>query len=467
MTDEGRVPRIGSRFSLQARLTTMATTVAGAGLAVTAVLVVVILQQTLLRQLDESARSHGTDIAALVEADRLTNPLPSSGATIAQVVDTEDRVLASTPGGDRLAPIVGGDDLAAVRAGDAIDMDGTRLGQPAQFRVVGVEAGAPDEPQLVIVAVSLAEQQRTARLLKLGITGASAAVVVAIGLLSWLVAGRTLRPVEQLRSGAAEITGTGQNRLLPVPAARDELHRLAITLNDMLRRLEAASTQQRAFVADAAHELRSPIAVLRTELEVALAHPDAVDPHETAREALVEVDRMARLVDDLLVLARLDEPRPSTAQGFDLRDVVDEVVEPWRDPRVPITVDASSPAWVYGDREALGRLVRNLVDNGVRHAAARVVVEVHNRGIHNELRVSNDGPPIPAADRERIFERFTRLDDARSRDAGGTGLGLAIVREIARAHGGDVTVEDAAPGARFIVRLLVRYPPPAGRPDLG
>ncbi|NDL56317.1 sensor histidine kinase [Phytoactinopolyspora mesophila] len=454
----GRSPwSVRLKLSLRAQLTIAATTVAALVLTVGGTLTLIMLQQTLLRELDESARSHGHDIAALVEADRLTNPLPSSGAAIAQVVDAQGRVLASTPGGDRLVPILSRDDLAVVRAGEAIDMPGTRIGQPEPFRAIGIETGPPDGPQTVLVAVSLAEQRRTANLLRLAIVGAGVVVAAAVGLLSWFVTGRTLRPVEQLRSGAAEITGTGEQRLLPVPVARDELHRLATTLNDMLKRLEAASARQRAFVADAAHELRSPIAALRTELEVGLAHPDAVDPYETAREALAEVERMERLVEDLLILARLDEPRRRTSTDVDLRDVTRDVVDQLRDPRVPIRVDATESAWVFGDPHALGRLVRNLVDNAVRHAVTGVDVDVRSLGILTELRVSNDGPPVPLADRERIFERFTRLDDARGRDAGGTGLGLAIVREIAQAHGGHVTVGDAFPGARFTVRLPVRH----------
>ncbi|AYY13509.1 HAMP domain-containing protein [Actinobacteria bacterium YIM 96077] len=443
-------------LSLRARLTLVATVVATLGLGVGGLVTQTLLERTLLNALDESARSHATDIAALVEADRLTNPLPSSGAAIAQVVDAENRVLASTPGGDQLAPIVTGANMAAARAGEAIEMPGTRLGQTHTFRVVAARADSPDGPHTVIVAVSLAEQRRTADLLKLAAVSVTAGCAVAVGGLTWFITGRTLRPVEELRHGAAEITGTGEGRLLPVPAARDELHRLAVTLNDMLRRLGAASARQRAFVADAAHELRSPLATLRTELEVALAHPDRIDPHETASEALEEVERMARLVDDLLMLARLDERTVEATGTGDLREIADSAARSIPEPRVPVTVETGDPVTVRGDPEALHRMIRNLVDNGVRHASTRVRVAVWPGDDQDglaELRVSNDGPPVPAGDRERIFERFTRLDDARSRDAGGAGLGLAIVREIARAHGGDVSVENADRDVCFAVRL--------------
>ncbi|WP_051426017.1 sensor histidine kinase [Jiangella gansuensis] len=442
------------RLSLRARLTLAATVMAAAGLAVGGVLLLIALDRALLGALDETARRQGQDIAALVEGDRLPDPLPSYGAAVVQVVDDEGRVLASTPGGDRLTSIVAGDDLAAVRAGEAIRLDGTRLGQPDPLRVVGVPTDVPGEPSTVVVAVSLEEQRRSVEFAKIGVTAGGAAMTAALAVLSWLVVVRALRPVDQLRAGAEEISGTGGTRRLPVPAGGDELGRLAVTLNDMLSRLDAAAERQRAFVADAAHELRSPIAALRTELEVALAHPDAVDPHETAREALDEVARMGRLVDDLLVLAHLDNPRPQRREDdVDLREIVAAVAEGVRDPRVTVTIEPGGPATARGHRDSLARVVRNLVDNAVRHAASHVTVDVAAAARTVRLIVADDGAGVPPADRERIFERFTRLDDARDRDAGGSGLGLAIAREIVRAHGGSIAVEDAAPGARFVVSL--------------
>ncbi|NEE04260.1 sensor histidine kinase [Phytoactinopolyspora halotolerans] len=444
------------KHSLRARLTFVVTVVAMVGIAAASVGTVMLIERALVGSIDDAARSYAQDTAVLVESDRISNPLPGAGAAIAQVVDAEDRVLASTPGGDLLVPIVGGDDLAAVREGRAIDMSGSRLGQPDPYRVLGVPAELDGETHTVIVAVSLAEQRRAARLFRFVTFTLGAVVAIAVGALSWYVTGRTLRPVEELRRSAAEITGTGERRLLPVPAARDELHRLATTLNDMLRRLEDASARQRAFVADAAHELRSPIAALRTELEVAQAHPDAVDMAETTREALHEVERMGRLVDDLLVLARLEEGRFSSTWLVDMRDLAESIAGSLREPRVPVTVEPGPGASVHGSPEALSRLLHNLIANALRHAATKVTVAVSQAGHLVEVRVGNDGPAIPPRHRERIFERFTRLDDARSRDAGGTGLGLAIVRQIARSHGGDVSVADQDQGACFIVRLPSR-----------
>lgn len=444
------------RLSLRARLTLAATVMAAAGLGIGGVLLLIALDRALLGALDETAQRQGQDIAALVEsAQEPPNPLPGFGAVVAQVIDAQDRVLASTPGGDRLTPVVAGGDLDAVRAGEAVELDGTRLGQPEPLRVLGVPTDVAGEPVTVLVAVSLEEQQRSVEFAKIGVAAGGLAVTAALGILSWLVIVRALRPVDRLRGGAEEITGAGGGHRLPVPAGGDELSRLAVTLNDMLGRLDAAAARQRAFVADAAHELRSPIAVLRTELEVALAHPDAVDPHDTAREALVEVERMGRLVDDLLVLAHLDNPRPVRRDELiSLDELAVEAADGVRGGRVPVRVAAGADVHTRGHRDSLSRVLRNLVGNAVRHASSQVTVTVSAAGGGRaRLVVADDGAGVPAADRERIFERFTRLDDARDRDAGGSGLGLAIAREIVVAHGGTVTVEDAEPGARFVVTL--------------
>lgn len=453
--------------SLRARLTVAATGAGVVGLAVGAVLMVGALERALLGSLDDSARSNARDIAALIDADRLSEgePLPSYGAAVAQVVDASGTVVSSTPGGDRLSPIVSPDQIEKVRDGSAITLDGNRLGEPDPYRVIGAAAGPEDDPQTVLVAVSLAQQQRSATILRIGIIAAGVTLTPLLALSSWFLIGRALRPVERLRSGAAEISGAGRLERLPLPDARDEIYRLATTLNDMLGRLESASLRQRAFVSDAAHELRSPIAALRTQLEVSLAHPELVDAAETSRDALYEVERMGRLVDDLLVLARLDETdRDMTRQTVDLQQLAADAATHTPNPRVPITIVDGKPTDVHGDERALNRVLRNLIDNAVRHATSTVTVRVERYASTVELTVADDGPGVPAADRSRIFERFARLDDARGRDAGGTGLGLSIVREIVRAHHGRVLVEDARPGARFVIR----FPnPPMPTPPVG
>jgi signal transduction histidine kinase len=442
---------------LRKRLTVAATVAGMAGLAIGGAFMATSLDRSLVSAVDDSARSTARDIAVLVDNDRLTNPLPSFGSAVAQVVDTEGRVIVSTPGGDRLSPIVTVDRLEKIADGQVVELHGSRLGQSEPFRVAGVQAGPADDPRIVLVAMSLAQKEDAASIVRRGLFIGAFMLSIALGALSWFLTGRALRPVERLRQGASDISGisgTGQLDRLPLSDANDEIYRLAVTLNGMLGRIEAASMQQRSFVSDAAHELRSPIAAARTQLEVALAHPDAVDAHDAARDALDELERLRRLVDDLLVLARLDEAgRGINAQPVDLVDVVQVVAERMGDARVPIAIPDGGAIAVRGDEQALTRVVRNLLDNAVRHARSSVTVHVSRYAHTAELTVADNGPGVPVEDRRRIFERFARLDNARGRDEGGTGLGLAIVREIVGAHSGTVRVEDALPGARFVIHL--------------
>jgi signal transduction histidine kinase len=284
------------------------------------------------------------------------------------------------------------------------------------------------------------------------------------------VVGVTLRPVEALRRGAETISrgadeggGGARPGQLPVPSSRDEIHRLAVTLNEMLGRLAAARDRQRAFVADAAHELRSPLTNMRTELEVAQRLGDRTDWPALADDLLLDVQRLARLVDDLLLLARTgaEAGRPAGAGPVELGELLSQVTARYPSPSVRLSTPGG-PLWTVGDRDALARVFANLLDNATRHARDGVQVSAVTDGAYRLVVVVDDGPGVPAADRERVFERFTRLDDARDRDAGGAGLGLSIVRELVGRHGGTVTLADAGPGVRAEVRLPTA-PAPAAR----
>jgi signal transduction histidine kinase len=260
--------------------------------------------------------------------------------------------------------------------------------------------------------------------------------------------------VESLRRSAEDITGAGASARLPVPRGEDEIHRLAVTLNGMLDRLEAGRVRQREFVGDAAHELRSPLANMRTQLEVAQRLGPAADWPAVSDDLLVDTQRLSRLVDDLLLLARTDgSAPPARPEPVELGGLLSSVAA--RHPSA--TASAAAPVWTVGDADELHRLVSNLVDNAVRYAASRVFLEATVDGPWAVVTITDDGPGIPIADRGRVFERFTRLDDARARsnhDGGGAGLGLAIVRELVRRHGGTVSLHDApGTGLRVEVRL--------------
>jgi signal transduction histidine kinase len=285
-------------------------------------------------------------------------------------------------------------------------------------------------------------------------------LLLILALVFWRAIGATLRPVESLRRGAEEITGASRSGRLPVPAGSDEIHSLAVTLNGMLDRLEAARTRQREFVADAAHELRSPLTNMRTQLEVAQHLGSSADP-ELVNDLLADTKRLARLVDDLLLLARTDESAEiARPVPVDLTALLHAAAA--RYPVVAVSLP-DDPLWTSGDPDGLLRIITNLLDNAVRHAATSVSLAASSTsspapsgsspasGGRIFVTVTDDGPGIPAGDRERVFERFTRLDDARARDDGGSGLGLAIVRELVRRHGGRVRLLDAPSGGPGLV----------------
>ncbi|WP_084464754.1 sensor histidine kinase [Microtetraspora fusca] len=466
------------RRSLRFRLTATASAVLALALAVSAYVFVGVLGRALAGTIDDEVYQRAREVVALADAGRLGDRIVTTDNTIVQVLDASGRIVNATPGTDRLVPLLGADRReGAVRSGRPVFLDGRPYGIPGPLRarVLSADAG-----RTVIAARSFKEVQgsltTTGHVLIVG----TPLLLVLLAAASWLVIGRTLRPIALLRRGAAEISGTARTRRLPVPESRDEVHSLATTLNDMLARLEAADARQRALISDASHELRSPLASIRLQLEVALSHPEGQDWRETAEGVLEDTMRLSRLAEDLLALARLDEGRTVRREPVDLAALAERAVE-----RHGVTGDIASGVTVDGDALDLGRVLTNLVANAVRHATSTVVVALRaeppgtgaplsgtapgrgTAGVAGEgatradvavLTVTDDGPGIPAEDRERVFDRFTRLDSARSRDEGGAGLGLAIVRDTVRAHGGTVHLEDAAPGLRAVVRLPLAAP---------
>jgi signal transduction histidine kinase len=313
---------------------------------------------------------------------------------------------------------------------------------------------APDGPVTVAVASPLENAQRSAAAFGRGLWWLTAFLTLGVGVLAWFIAGRALRPVESIRSEVLAISGATMHRRVPVPAGRDEVRRLAETMNEMLDRLERASNRQREFVSDASHELRSPVAAMRTDLEVALRDPQHANWPALAQRLLAENERLGALVDDLLELARLEEGIVDTARTtVDLDELVLAAVEHRPGP-LRFDTTAVSGGRVVGSARQYSQVVRNLIDNAARHARAVVAVEVTTDDDEVVVSVEDDGPGIAEEDRERVFERFTRLDAARARDGGGSGLGLAVVKRIVVAHGGTVQITNGnGSGARFEVRL--------------
>ncbi|MFJ4832949.1 sensor histidine kinase [Streptomyces sp. NPDC088747] len=273
-----------------------------------------------------------------------------------------------------------------------------------------------------------------------------------------------LRPVEAIRVLTASVTASDPRERVTVPTTGHEITALATTINSTLQRLDNAAAQQRRFVADAAHELRSPLTTLLASLEVALAYPERTDWPAAVTTAARQTRRLQSLAEDLLLLARLDtRTTPKAAPDtVDLTALASRLTEqyPLTERPLTLTCDSTEPAHAHGDPDEYERLLRNLVDNAARHAERRIRITVRNHDAWVVLTVHDDGPGVPTEDAERIFERFVRLDDARSRDHGGTGLGLAIARDLAHRHRGTLTLAARPRGACFRLRLP-RVPAPA------
>ena len=277
-------------------------------------------------------------------------------------------------------------------------------------------------------------------------------LVVGAGIMTWLITGRALAPVGLMTRRVRELSATTLDARVPVPPTDDEIAQLAQTMNEMLDRLQHASVAQRQFVSDASHELRSPVASIRAQLETALRYPDDVDWPSVARIVLEEDTRLEHLVGNLLAMARLEEGRLGPRGEVDLDDLV--LSQTHRMTGVKLDLSGVSAGRVWGNADELTSVVRNLLDNAARHAVHTVKVTVREAGPWVIFSVADDGPGIAPDDRERVFERFARLQEGRSRDQGGTGLGLALSRRIVEHHGGRVHVEEAeGGGAQFVVAL--------------
>ncbi|GIF14561.1 signal transduction histidine kinase [Actinoplanes teichomyceticus] len=441
-------------LSLRARLLLISAAALSFGLAAGGVLLVAVLTFAQGRAVHAEALETAEGVARLVDQGQLTDPIQVTPGVQVQVIDEQNRVRAVSATADRLVPILYVKELRVLRDGEGVEIPGERIGFDGAARVVKVTAGPATHPLRILVARSTSQLTQSVHLLRVTLLVAFPLLVALLAAGLWRALGAALRPVDALRAGAEEITGGTRAGRLPVPGSHDEIRRLALTLNDMLHRLDTARARQRAFVADAAHELRSPLTNMRTELEVAQRLPDDTDWPALADDLLTDVQRLSRLVDDLLLLARSDDGAARAVSGrleqVDLGQLVGEVAARYPGVRHD---ESAEPLPLVAEPDALARVVANLLDNACRHRRSRVTVRTAASGAELLVVVTDDGPGIPAADRERVFDRFTRLDDARARDAGGSGLGLAIVRELVRRHGGSVTLGDAEPGLRVEVRL--------------
>jgi len=302
--------------------------------------------------------------------------------------------------------------------------------------VVAEAVTTPQGRRTVVAAGSLDVAVAKARQAATFAAAAGAGSLLVVAAITWLVVGRALRPVEQLRTQVTAITASGDlTRRVPQPPARDEIGRLADTLNEMLYVLQQADQQQRRFVADAAHELRTPLAGITAFLEVAANHPATIDRADLVDQLLDAHRRFSNLVNDLLTLASIDAGAPNRHRPVDLSAVIADCLSSTVTGPVSVQATVNTPAVVMGSDTQLSRVVTNLLDNALRHASHHVAIDLTADTSTAAITVTDDGPGVPADQQEQIWQRFVRLDDDRGRASGGTGLGLALVREIVTAHG--------------------------------
>jgi len=333
---------------------------------------------------------------------------------------------------------------------------GERLDRPAgRYRVFIRPVVVGPDARVLVVGKNVDDVSDSVRILVISLAVVSPVLALLLGGVAWWITGRTLRPVDAIQKEVQGIRGGDLHRRVPVPDTDDEIAELARTMNSMLERVEAAGVRQQQFVDDASHELRTPLTRMVTDLEIAIAHPDEEAAATTLHRLLEDATDLDRLLHDLLYVARSSNDRVVVNDEVDLDDIALRNARELR-ARSTLTIDTTGigAACAIGDGRELERAVRNLLDNAERHARALVAISTTTSDGFCQIVIDDDGNGIPIADRDRIFERFTRLDEARSRTDGGAGLGLAIVHEIASRHRGHVIVADAPTGgARFILAI--------------
>ncbi|MFZ3596986.1 sensor histidine kinase [Streptomyces sp. BH104] len=452
--------------SVRARAALAATLVVAVALVAAGATVLLSLRGNLTDRAGADADATARRVATSLATGTAPDALDLDDEDPVQVVDDDGRVLATSEDLEKISGTgVSGVKPVAARPDDDGDDDGgddskrngsvsdhtdhtdgsaTIDGDSADYRFAAVEVEDTAYGDLTVYAGGSleAEQSAVGTALTSMLIGFPVLLVI-VGGVTYLVTRRALRPVEGIRAEMAAITASQDlGRRVPEPDTHDEVARLAGTTNETLAALESSVERQRRFVADASHELRSPIASLRTQLEVGAAHPELLDVDGAVEDTV----RLQELAADLLLLARLDAGEKPGGAGVDLAALVREELSQRTGDRVPVAVDVTAVPQVSGSRGQLARVLGNLVDNAQRHARAGVRVAVRAEDGRVVLRVRDDGQGVPEDERERIFERFVRLDDARTRDGGGAGLGLAIARDVAERHGGSLTVRSAPEG---------------------
>jgi heavy metal sensor kinase len=464
-----------SRVSLRLRLTLVFAAAMATVLAAVGVFVYLRVGGALLTSVDQSLRAGASETVNHMQRADLTHdadfslvdPDNARGETLAQLLDVNGRIVRSTPAG--LAPLVGRSTVARVEGGTRILQTTGLTGRKSEWRLLARPVTAGGRRLVLVEASSLSSRQETLDRLLFELAVAGPVALLLASLAGYALAAAALRHVESMRRQAAAITAATPGVRLPVPPSRDELSRLAETLNAMLGRLEASLEHERRFVADASHELRTPLALLRTELELALRRPRSREELESAlRSAAEETERLTSLAEDLLLIARSDGAGlPLRLETIDVGSVLEGVAARYADRAAAAgrelrTAEDASLA-VLADPARVDQALGNLVENALRHGKGTIDLFPRGRADVVELHVTDEGPGFPPGFAPRAFDRFSRADEARGRS--GTGLGLAIVDLIAKAHGGGAQAGQRPDGGADVWIVLERAQAPAPVPD--
>ncbi|PZG23476.1 sensor histidine kinase [Nonomuraea aridisoli] len=458
--------RVSHNISIIGRVTLFTAAVSAILCTLLALVVMLAVHRYATGALSSEIRSAGGRVAMTVE-DRggADGPLARQPGRNIQVVDHQGRVVESTPALHGKPPM----------ATFTVDGENTRqevvcggvFGTDRCDIVIAQSAHRPEGHWIVYAASPVLPVWVEPWLAAL-ICGAAALLAVAITYLGNRIVSTALQPVCAIRKELNAINASSLSRRVPAPSARDEIHELADSINHTLARLDAAMTQQRQFASDASHDLRSPIAAMRAEVEDALLAPDETSVTTLCNTLMGSLKRLGLIVSDLLTVARLDAGAPAALVPIDLGELAAQECEMRHQTTKTLTCRIEPGVVVLGDRMRLGRLLTNLLDNADRHAESTIMVNVKHEddelfpaGVAL-LEVIDDGPGIDPDKRELVFQRFARLDSARTKDAGGSGLGLAIARQIAETRGGSLRIEDSDRGARFVLRLPLHGGHPSG-----
>lgn len=415
-------------------------------------------RRLLMRAVDESLVQRADNVQADVARGAMAAALRDEGDredSFAQIIDNHGLVVAATTNVAALPATTGplGPDFEHVFRTVSLEPLSDH-----KFRIHGRAVPSTNGLYTLLVAKNLDDVTESLRILILSLAISIPIAVSLLAVVVWWLMGRALAPVEAIRVGVASMQGADLHTRVPVRNNDDEISRLARTMNALLDRVEQATNRQREFVADASHELRGPLTRLRSLLEVTIAHPSTAEPEATYRSLLSDITKLQQMTDDLLFLARSESGRQDLPDvGVDLDDLVfDQVKELRARGRVRVDASAVSAARVRGDANQLRRAISNLARNAERHAATTITFELREYDGRSELVIADDGPGIPEEQREVVFQRFTRLDDARSRESGGAGLGLAIVRDIVARHSGTVSIATSQDGGARMLLVFAR-----------